>query len=299
MANPFWNALFGPGFETVSDVAAAERQVEEYLHGLTARQGQDPDAYIPFALDKQAAIGAYTKWLNSLAMAPGMLKKTADLGALSPVYVPFWAVNSMTYTTYQGERGVNYQETEHYTDAQGASQTRQVTKTRWSPASGEHRFHFDGLALCCTTLPDAHAALLAPKNLKTNQHLRPFEPDAVKEVKAHPLQVDPRSGFNKARALMEGKIKEMVSKEIGGDQQRVNKLVTRHVGVAMKRLLIPAYEGSYRFRGKEYKVLINGATGEVTGDYPVSAAKIAMIVGAVLLVVAAIVGVIIFFVMKH
>jgi hypothetical protein len=299
MANPFWNALFGPPVQTISDAAAAERQVEEYLRGLTARPSQDADAYIPFALDKPAAIAAYTKWLNSLSMAPGLLKRTADLGALNPVYVPFWLVNSMTYTSYHGERGENHTETERFTDAQGASQTRQVTKTRWSPVSGEHRYHFDGLALSATTLPDAHAALLAPRDLKNHPNLRAYDAAAVKDTPVHPLHVDPRSGFNQARTQMEGKIKEMIQKEIGGHQQKVNSMTTRHVGVAMKKVLVPGYEGSYRFRGKEYKIVINGATGETTGDYPVSAGKVLLIVGGVLVAFAVIVGLIIFFVMKH
>src|ERR687883_183800 len=80
-----------------------------------------------------------------LWFAPNELKKLADLGQLSGVYVPFWTYDAMTYTHYTGQRGDDYQETETYTetDANGqpVTKTRQVTKTRWTHVSGEVR-HF-------------------------------------------------------------------------------------------------------------------------------------------------------------
>jgi hypothetical protein len=295
MANPLDFLFGGAKVEQVSDLAAAEREVQSYLAGLAA-QPKGPEAHFPFALDKQAAVAAFTKWIGGLMMAPAALKRMHDLGALKQVYVPFWAVNSMTYTTYKGERGDNHTETEHYTDAQGNRQTRNVTKTRWSPAAGVIRHHFDNLTVCAASnLPDAHVKVLTPKELK---NLQKYQADAFKDIPVEALALDAKTGFNKARAVMDAEIRNLVNKDIGGSQQKVSKVETQHVGVALAHVLVPAWLGSYKFRDKEYKVVINGATGEVTGDYPLSAGKIILVVVGVLAVVAVIAGVIVYFVMN-
>jgi hypothetical protein len=294
MANlPFFFSAIQSVF---SDPGAAEREVEAYLNNLSSRPSNDPEGLFPFSMDKQGALTAFSKWLHSLRMVPGGLKRTADLGSLKAVWVPFWAINSMTYSNYRGEKGKEEKETEEYTDAAGEAKTREVTKVRYEPVAGEVRHHFDNLSLYASnSLPDAQLPLLVPRDWK---NLKPYSPDAAKDVPVQPCSLNPRSGFNKARDLMAGEIRKKVEKDIGGKEPKVSKVETRHVGVAMKLFLVPAYEGSYRFGGKDYKVLINGATGEVTGDYPVSAGKIIMLILIILAVIAAIFGALYFFVIK-
>ena len=45
-----------------------------------------------------------------------------------------------------------------------------------------------------------------------------------------------------------------------------------------KYLLLPVYSTSYSYNGKDYNVLINGQNGRVSGEYPKSPVKIAIIV---------------------
>lgn len=270
--------------ELVSDLAAAEREVEGYLSRL-AQAGGQPDSCLPFALDKPAATAAWTKWLGGLSMVPGDLTRTAELGTLKQVYVPFWVVNSMTYTKYQGEKGEEYQDTEYYTDASGSQASRQVAKVGWSYAEGEVKHNFENLTLCGVSgLPDLHLALLTPRELKSAQ---PFG-GVNGEVTVQRSALDPKGAFNKARTQMEGTIRKLTEQDIGGKQQKVNKLETRHVGVSLKQILVPVWEGSYRYKGKDYKVLIHGASGEATGEQPISAGKILLVIFIFLAVVAAI-----------
>jgi len=55
-----------------------------------------------------------------------------------------------------------------------------------------------------------------------------------------------------------------------------------------KYILAPIWSASYHYKDKNYQVLINGQTGEVKGRYPKSAAKIAAVVAAVLVALAAV-----------
>ena len=48
-------------------------------------------------------------------------------------------------------------------------------------------------------------------------------------------------------------------------------------GMAYKLALLPLWVGAYTYRGKTYRVLINGQTKEVAGDKPKDAVKVAMV----------------------
>jgi hypothetical protein len=285
-----------PPVPVLSDLAACEKEVENYLARLTAQKNVEPEGYFPFALDGARASAAFTQWLNGLSLVPGDLKTGAKLNGLDAKYVPFWVISSMTYTSYKGERGENYKETEGYTDAGGQQRTREVTKVRWVPAAGEVRHHFENVVLCAGSgLSDAQVALLRPKDLR---QLAGYSPGAVDGTAAERPAFDAKAGFGKARAAMEADVKKLAEKDIGGAQQKVTKLETRHVNVGVKLVLVPAYSGTFGYKGKNYPLLVNGLTGEVQGEHPVSAGKVALVVVIFLLVVAAVAAAAYFFLIR-
>jgi hypothetical protein len=49
-------------------------------------------------------------------------------------------------------------------------------------------------------------------------------------------------------------------------------------------ILLPIYLRSYRYKGKLYRTLINGQTGKISGERPVSARRILAAVAAVVLI---------------
>jgi hypothetical protein len=50
--------------------------------------------------------------------------------------------------------------------------------------------------------------------------------------------------------------------------------------------LLPAFVLSYRYRDKLYRFLINGQTGKIAGDKPISPWRIASLVAGVVFVIA-------------
>ncbi|MCI0703394.1 MAG: hypothetical protein L0241_20130, partial [Planctomycetia bacterium] len=111
-----------------------------------------PESLIPFRVDLRHARESFDKWLHGLWFAPTELKKIANLGQLTGVYIPYWTYDAMTYTKYRGMRGDDYQTTETYTerDASGnmVTRTRTVTRTNWYPVSGEVQHFFDDVLVC-------------------------------------------------------------------------------------------------------------------------------------------------------
>jgi hypothetical protein len=85
---------------------------------------------------------------------------------------------------------------------------------------------------------------------------------------------------------MESAIGAAISRDIGGDAQRVDARQTVVDDIRFKHLLLPVWIGSYRFGGKPFQVVVNGQTGEVEGDRPYSVGKIALTVLLALLLLA-------------
>ena len=80
-------------------------------------------------------------------------------------------------------------------------------------------------------------------------------------------------------------IRSDVKRRIGGDRQRIHHIGIDHNAITFKYLILPVWLLSYRYKEKVYQVMINGATGRLSGERPWSAWKIALAVLFGLLVV--------------
>ena len=64
---------------------------------------------------------------------------------------------------------------------------------------------------------------------------------------------------------------------------------TQYGDVTFKLMLLPVWIACYLHAGKTYNILVNGRTGEVVGERPYSAAKIAAAVTAGIVLLVAII----------
>jgi hypothetical protein len=56
-----------------------------------------------------------------------------------------------------------------------------------------------------------------------------------------------------------------------------------------KLMLLPVWVAVYLYAGKTFNVLVNGRTGEVAGERPYSALKIALAIALAVIVIAAVI----------
>ena len=102
-----------------------------------------PSGLLPFKFSKKKAEALFKSWIGSGWFHPNNLKKLAELGKMQGVYVPYWTFDASTESSWTADAGYYYYVTETYRDSQGNTQTRQVQKVRWVPASGYHQDAFD------------------------------------------------------------------------------------------------------------------------------------------------------------
>ena len=247
-----------------------------------------PKGVLPFVLSEDKARDAMTEWLGKLWFAPGNLKEYARKGRkMQGMYVPYWTYDAQTESQYAGERGTYYYVTETYTaeeDGKSVTKTRQVRKTRWHLVSGHISKWFDDiLVLASKALPKRFTDQLTPWDLSA---LVDYNPNYIAGYNAEAYTVELAEGFTEAQAIMEREIRDLVRRDIGGDEQRINRLNTSMSDLTFKHVLLPVWLAAYKYQGKTYRFVVNGQTGKVKGERPWSKGKIALaILGTIVVVV--------------
>jgi DNA-directed RNA polymerase subunit RPC12/RpoP len=252
-----------------------------------------PRAILPFAVPEKSAREKFRSWLKSLWFAPTELKRFAGIeGKLGGLYLPYWTYDCRATTAYAGQRGDDYFVTVPFTvtvNGQRQVQMRQERRTRWSGASGVVRNAFDDVLVpASTSLDRSRLAGLGAWDLK---NLTPYADEFLSGFRAESYTVDLPSGFETAKGIMRPTIEGTICADIGGDHQRISSMSPRYEGITFKHILMPIWVSAYRYRGKVYRFLVNGRTGEISGERPWSVWKIAMAVVAGLVVIGMIIAI--------
>lgn len=225
-----------------------------------AGRGVKPRSLVPFKVDARAAHAAFEKWLRRQWLAPSDLKRYARNDAsLHGVYLPYWTFDCETATDYTGQRG-----------------KRKEKKTDWTSVSGHvAHFHDDVMVMASRSLPASLAGALEHWDTSA---LVPYKPEFVSGFHAEAYQVGLAESFAVAHQSIDRKIRELVRRDIGGDDQLIEQVQTRYGRFTFKHVLLPAWVSAYRYRDKVYSFVVNAQTGETGGESPVSWWKVAGLV---------------------
>jgi predicted RNA-binding Zn-ribbon protein involved in translation (DUF1610 family) len=245
-----------------------------------------PNAVLPFVVTREQAAQRFRAWLGSLWFAPSKLKKGGSLDEnLSGMYVPAWTFDCQTLTDYRGKRGEHYYVNVPRTVMINGKATVQMTRqrrTKWYPAMGQVGNEFDDvLVVASDSLPPDMMRSLEPWDTKS---CLPYQDAYLSGFLAEVYKTGLEPGFEIAKQSMQGQIQATIRRDIGGDEQVIDQYRVDYRNIGFKHLLLPVWISAYRFDGKVYRFLINARTGEVQGQRPYSALKIARAVGLGILV---------------
>jgi len=227
------------------------------------------DGVIPFQIDRPTAARNLRRWIKSRWFAPTEFVKRGSSGKFDGIYLPYWTFDAMTDTSFTGRRG------DHYHTTQGSGKKkRRVRRTRWRTVSGRFQQFFDDVIVIATGgVPLKRLRALEPWPL---DRLVPFDRGLLAGFLARTYDVELAPGFATAREKIKQALEVETRRRIGGDVQQISSMNTAHAAVTFKHLLLPLWMMAHKFQGKTYQVVVNAATGEVQGDRPWSAIKIAL-----------------------
>ena len=240
-----------------------------------------PESVLPFTVSTTQVRDALRKWYGTRWFAPNLLKKSAMTDTLKGIYLPYWTFDAQTQADWTAESGTHYYETETYRDNNGGTQTRQVQRTRWQPASGALEQFFDDELEPATR--GVHAELLRKVEPFATKDLVPYDAGYLSGWTVEQYQIDLITAAKQARVSMDNKLRQLCGAAVPGDTYRNLAVQARFSGQTFKHILVPVWLITYAYHGKSYQVLANGASGQLAGEHPLSWLKIGLAVIAVLM----------------
>ena len=244
-----------------------------------------PESVLPMKVSETEARDAIRKWYGAVWFAPNNLKKRALTDQVKGIYLPYWTFDAQVHADWTADAGFYYYETEFFKDSEGKTQTRQVQRTRWEPASGAlDHFFDDELVPASKGVPPERLAAIEP--FPTTGELKPYDPAFVSGWVVERYQIDLVAAAQRARGTMDAKLRNLCSAEVPGDTQRNLNVMADYSGQTFKHVLVPVWLLNYHYGSRNFQVVMNGYTGKVTGEYPKSWIKMTLAVLATLIVIA-------------
>ena len=238
----------------------------------TADPQEQAEAFLPFTVDAAAARGALEGFLSEKSFfRPGDLASAAALDSLRPMWWPAWAFSAGARVSWAADSDAGNR------------------RSAWAPHAGQVDLTFQDILVSASRgLTEEECERLAERYSLAGAEGAPRGPE---DAQVERFDVTRSGARRQILAAVEKEAHEQVERShIPGRHFR-----NVHVAVALssletKRYALPAYVLAYRYRDKLYRVVVHGQdAGCVLGDAPVSVAKVVLVVGAVLLVLLALV----------
>ncbi len=223
-----------------------------------------PDGVLPFQKPREEAAAAFSRLCRGKPLLPGAFRRQ-QLEKLTGVYVPFWLFDC------RGEFEGRYKSTtvRRWSDAH-----YHYTRTSYFHVERNAVGRFRGIPMDASTkMPDALMEALEPFDYSA---MEPFDMAYLTGYLADQYDVPAEDCGERIRerisATMEARSRETVR---GYATTVPTHTETRVTDQRQKYVLLPVWMCSTRYRGKVYTFAMNGQTGKLVGDLPVSWARAA------------------------
>ena len=220
----------------------------------------EPDQILPFAVDRQEAIDRFVHWFDRKKLIPTGLLDTVKSGKISGVYVPFWLFDcEMETRLYAGSTATETVRTEknEVVTAKDFYHYRSV-KTAYANVPADASERMDGRLM----------NLLGPFDLA---ELKPFDPALIKGFYSEKNSLTAEQVFGRVREQLEADSRR-AAQETLNEKSSVKITSVRHVyrSLNTKYALLPVWIVTYPYRGFTHQFFMNGQTGKIVGEAPLS-----------------------------
>lgn len=249
---------------------------------------QRPEFVIGFAVAIQQAQERFRQWLTSNAwFHPGDLNSAQVVDKLRGVYLPFWSFSMLAESNWTADVGEHWYRTETYTTTENGktvTRTRTVTETEWWSLSGRHHNYYSGYLVSGSRgLKQREADAIQPFHLAA---LKRYEPYFLAGWASEEYSVGRDDALKVSQDVFFEREQRNVEADLPGDTHNNVRVETTFDQVNSDLILLPVYMLTYRYHGKQYRFLMNGQTGRVSGQKPISGWRIAAALGVALALAA-------------
>ena len=223
-----------------------------------------PKRLIPFQLGKETVKQSLREKFKKNVFAPTDFLSEVRLETMEGDYVPFWFFDYDVNADYQGEgRKVR----------SWTSGNTQYTETSYYDVRRNLDIHFQNIPVDASIpMPDAIMDLMEPYDYK---QLTDFDPKYLSGFMAERYNMPASDLENRARVKMGEDTKALMQQELSGYSGI--KEIRNAAGVLREEQnygMLPVWKYIYRYKGQDYPFYVNGQTGKIVGNAPLSAAKV-------------------------
>lgn len=253
-----------------------------------------PSFTIGFVIDHERATALVRQWIGkSNIFARSDFKRTAPK-LTRGVYLPAYLYSAVADSRYSARIGENYTETETYvttgSDGKPVVRTRTVTKTEWRPLHGHHSCYLvDVVVTASKGVSNAALEAIEPFDLRA---LRRFAPSLISGWLAEEPSRSQEACFELAHGETTEKVGVMLERFLPGDSHSDLQFQTQVSREVIDLVLFPIWSFAVRYDETKppIQILVNGQTGRVGGNVPISVTKVSLAVLAVLLLIGIIIA---------
>lgn len=264
-----------------AEVAADDNTVADfcyYCHNPVVHSGRlsgqlQPHKIIPFRITREEAQAAFLKWCKSKWFLPKAFKSQAHAAQIRGVYYPFWVTDAdaagsadFDATRVRSWRSGDYQ----------------YTETRYFNIERAGDIHFEDIVTCA--LSDADKKMLEGVLPYPSAELADFSMPYLSGFYAKKRDIERDTLSEEVRQRMHDYTQELFLRTISNSY---STLTPSDVQVKVKQshweyALLPIWILTYTHKdGRVYTFALNGSTGKIYGELPVSLPKLAILAGAV------------------
>lgn len=233
---------------------------------IESRIMQDkPSAIIPFHISKEQARESYLKWCKNGVLTPKSFTSQSTIEKISGIYVPFWIYDYNTEVSLRAD-------------------CTRVRVERRGNTEYTHTDHFDVYREVKTTYTKVPTDASEKMEDGIMDKLEPFNYESLKEFDMPYL-----SGFlsekysytsNELQERVEKRIRDYASQAARNTVSgyATTSVVYENISLDKKQaryVLLPVWILNYRYLGKNFVFAMNGQTGKVVGNLPISKQKVA------------------------
>ncbi len=225
----------------------------------------EPDYVIPFRVNKEQAVEALRRHYKGKPLLPKAFASENHLQEIKGVYVPFWLFDG------QADADVTFEATRSRTTMTPNERivTTEHYRVRRSGSVSFERVPVDG----STKMPDAHMDAIEPYDYG---EMEPFSLSYLPGFLADRYDVEEEECAVRAdERCRNSAVAAMQSDVAGYDTCAVRQANVRLTRDTAKHALLPVWLLSTRWQDKNYLFAMNGQTGRLVGDLPVSKGKLA------------------------
>lgn len=222
-----------------------------------------PDYVLPFKLEKRSAIDALKKYYKGKVFLPKAFAEHNHIEEIKGVYVPFWLVDG------EADADIRFHATRVHSHESGKER---ITVTEHYQVHRAGTVHFNRIPVDASSkMPDEHMDSIEPFNY---EELSEFSMAYLPGYLADKYDVSIDECAERVKERAENTAESLMQESVMGYTTCIPE--TKNITVQrgeVKYALLPVWMLSTQWKDQNFLFAMNGQTGKLIGDLPVSMGK--------------------------